>query len=37
MRLLPELARDRKRVDVGLFPPGELIAGLMQIAVVRAA
>ncbi len=33
----PQLARDRQRLDASLLPPGELIAGLMQIAVMCAA
>jgi hypothetical protein len=37
MTRLPELARKRQRVDAGLLPPGELIPGLMQIAVVGPA
>ncbi len=33
----PQLARDRQRLDASLLPPGELIAGLMQVAVMGAA
>ncbi len=34
---LPELAGNRQRLDAGLLPPCELIAGLVQVAVMCAA
>ncbi len=37
MAPFPQLARERQRFDAGLLPPSELIAGLMQVAVMRAA
>ena len=37
MTSLPQLAGDRQWFDARLLPPREFVAGLMQIAVVRAA
>src|SRR5689334_11609236 len=37
MARFPELARDGQRLDARLLPPGDLVARLMQIAVVCAA
>src|SRR5947209_5185663 len=37
MRFLPERARNRERLDADLCPPGEFVAGLVQVAVMAAA
>ena len=37
MRLLPQSLGDFERLDVELLPPGGLVAGLMQFAVMAAA
>jgi hypothetical protein len=37
MALLPKLAGDRERRDAQVFPPGQFIAGLMQLSVMAAA
>ena len=37
MRLFPQSLGDFERLDVGLLPPGGLVAGLMQFAVMAAA
>ena len=37
MRLVPKPFGDLQRLDFEVFPPGHLIAGLMQLAVMTAA
>jgi hypothetical protein len=37
MARLPELPGNRQRLDAGLLLPADLIAGLMQVALMRAA
>jgi hypothetical protein len=32
MSLLPKVFGDRKRVDLEVFPPGDFVAGLMQLS-----
>jgi hypothetical protein len=37
MGLFPKLARDRQSINVDSFPPGSLVAGLMQLPVMTPA
>ena len=36
-RLLPELVSDLERIDAGRLPPGALVTGAVDLAVVHAA